>query len=302
MDSISEAPASEHRAREFDDWQIGTSSCPCPVETPVIDFGIVRPSLGRTVQRFLRITCVFASGLSGEAYEPCPDFAFSGPSRTFALAAGHSEQWGVVFTPGGTDVGDRTCTLNLDRTGTSSCPIVQCTATVRSTPGTAAPLTLAFPPTRIGESRDLTFTINSTSPISGTVSVPCSEFSVVGSPTYDLASGGSATFTIRYTPTTVGLASEHRFEWIGIARASGCTAPDMFHRPKRTRSPPWLWSGRRRRFLPRDRRPLGRKPPCVSSLPPIAKARLARENLQGGLEAALQVPLRLASAFPVTLR
>ena len=182
-----------------------TSSSPCFVETPVLDFGIVRPSLGKTVQRFLRITSVFSGGLSGEVYEPCPDFAFSGPSRTFALAAGHTEQWGVVFTPGGTDVGDRTCTLNLDRTGTSSCPIVQCTATVRSTPGTATPLTLAFPATRIGESRDLTFTINTTSPISGTVSVPCSEFSVVGLPTYNLASGGLATFTLRYTPTAVGL-------------------------------------------------------------------------------------------------
>jgi hypothetical protein len=37
------------------------------------------------------------------------------------------------------------------------------------------------------------------------VTVPCSEFAVVGSPSYSLGSGGQATFTIRYTPSAVGL-------------------------------------------------------------------------------------------------
>lgn len=182
-----------------------TSSSPCWVETPTIDFGIVRPGLGSTVRRFLRLTNVFGTSLSGEIYEPCSDFAFSGPSLAFGLGPGGSAQWEVVFTPGGMAVGDRTCALNLDRTGTSSCPLVQCSATVKSTAGTAAPLTLAFPATRVGESSQLTLTIRSDTPLSGTVSVPCPEFSVVGSPDYSIGAGGQATFTIRYTPTAVGL-------------------------------------------------------------------------------------------------
>ena len=180
-----------------------TSSSPCWVETPSIDFGIVNPGLGRTVRRILQITNVFGTVLSGELYEPCSDFAL--PHRTFSLGPGGSEQWSVVFTPGGTPVGERSCTLNLDRTGTSGCPIVECRAIVKSTAAMANPVSLAFPDTRLGQSSELTFTITATSAVSGTVSVPCSEFSVVGSPSYSLGSGGQATFTIRYTPTAVGL-------------------------------------------------------------------------------------------------
>jgi hypothetical protein len=180
------------------------SSSPCWVETPSIDFGIVRPGLGSAYQRLLRITSVYGQGLDGEVFSPCAGF-FSGPSGTFSIAPGGSTQWSVIFRPGGVPIGDTSCVINLDRTGTSGCPIVRCTATVKNTAGTTSPQVLAFPATQIGQSRDLALTISSSSPISGTVSVPCSEFTVVGSPSYSIPANGQATFTIRYTPTAVGL-------------------------------------------------------------------------------------------------
>jgi hypothetical protein len=183
-----------------------TSSSPCWVETPSIDFGIVRPNAQpRTVQRFLRMTSVYSAGLSGQVYSPCSDFRVS--VGAFALGPGQSSQSYVSLDiPGGTQqVGERSCTLNLDATGTSDCPIVQCSATIKNTAGTATPLGLAFPATPVGQTRDLTFTITSSSAISGTVTVPCPAFSVVGDASYNIAAGGQATFTVRYTPTAIGL-------------------------------------------------------------------------------------------------
>jgi len=183
-----------------------TSSSSCWVETPSINFGIVRPNAQpRTVQRFLRITSVYSTGLSGQVHSPCSDFRVS--AAAYSLPPGGSAQPIVFFDiPSGTQqAGDRSCTLNLDATGTSDCPIVPCSATIKFTAGTATPLTLAFPATPLGQSRDLTFTITSSSAISGTVTIPCPEFTVVGSPSYSIPAGGQATFTIRYAPTAVGL-------------------------------------------------------------------------------------------------
>jgi hypothetical protein len=65
---------------------------------------------------------------------------------------------------------------------------------------------LLFGSVTVGESSDLTFTIKNTGggALSGTVSETCDEFSIEGTAAYSLSAGDSATFTVRFSPTSVG--------------------------------------------------------------------------------------------------
>lgn len=65
---------------------------------------------------------------------------------------------------------------------------------------------LSFGAVNVGESLDLNFKLKNTGggTLTGTVSEACTDFSIVGSASYSLGAGDSATFTVRFTPGTVG--------------------------------------------------------------------------------------------------
>ena len=69
-----------------------------------------------------------------------------------------------------------------------------------------APATLDFGSVGVGQSVDLAFSITNSGggSLSGTVSVPCAEFAVIGNGTYVLGAGQQATFTIRFSPANAG--------------------------------------------------------------------------------------------------
>ena len=65
---------------------------------------------------------------------------------------------------------------------------------------------LSFGAVNVGESLDLNFKLKNTGggTLTGTVSEACTDFSIVGSASYSLGAGDSATFTVRFTPASVG--------------------------------------------------------------------------------------------------
>ena len=69
------------------------------------------------------------------------------------------------------------------------------------------PANLSFGSVVIGEFKDLDIVLENTGlfEISGTVDVPCDDFSLLDAdPTFLLAGGDSDTFTVRFAPTSIG--------------------------------------------------------------------------------------------------
>jgi hypothetical protein len=81
------------------------------------------------------------------------------------------------------------------------CPPCQCDLSCAVSPDS-----LAFGEVTIGEYSDLTFAIENIceDALAGTVSISCSDFSIVGDTLYDLSAGESAEFTVRFSPTEEG--------------------------------------------------------------------------------------------------
>jgi hypothetical protein len=65
---------------------------------------------------------------------------------------------------------------------------------------------LAFGSVSVGGSHDLTFKLTNTGggTLAGTVSEACADFAIVGTASYSLGAGDSATFTVRFSPASVG--------------------------------------------------------------------------------------------------
>jgi len=79
-----------------------------------------------------------------------------------------------------------------------------------STPIAARPILMDFGAVTLGQSADLPLTVwnNSASAVSGTIGLawvaglPCAEFQVVGSPSFSIPGGSTATLTLRFQPVT----------------------------------------------------------------------------------------------------
>ena len=69
------------------------------------------------------------------------------------------------------------------------------------------PSELSFGPVRVGDSRELSFRITSTTGLGGTVTSPCAEFSIVGNGSW--RSGAWTTIIVRYTPVDDGSDTCH---------------------------------------------------------------------------------------------
>jgi len=65
---------------------------------------------------------------------------------------------------------------------------------------------LSFGSVNVGENLDLNFKLKNTGggTLTGTVSEACADFSLVGNVSYSLGAGDSATFTVRFSPTSAG--------------------------------------------------------------------------------------------------
>lgn len=180
---------------------VGAAEPECELSVSSLDFGTVM--IGAEKETTFTITNTGGWWLGGLLDVSCPDVSIVGDPE-YWLGAEESATFTVRFAP--SSAGPLECTILQD---SDCCEDIPCTGE-----GVAGPIcdvdpdTLDFGYLAEGGTADLTFTIRNTLgwALSGTVSSPCTEFSIVGSADYNLDQGESATFTVRFTPLDVGPA------------------------------------------------------------------------------------------------
>jgi len=196
----------------------GTGQAPqadpqCAVSTDSLLFGTV--AVGQSATRTFTITNTGGGTLSGTVSESCASFTIVG-TTTYSLGAGQSATFTVRFSPAGEGV--RTCEIDA---GGGCDPL---TARGIGQAQQADPLcvvstdSLLFGTVVVGQNVTRTFTITNTGggTSSGTVSESCADFSIVGTATYSLGGGQSATFTVRFAPSSEGVQT------CAISTGGGC--------------------------------------------------------------------------------
>ncbi|MBI5836189.1 MAG: choice-of-anchor D domain-containing protein [Candidatus Eisenbacteria bacterium] len=192
----------------------------CQVSTATLNFGSV--TVGQTADRTFTITNTGGGTLTGTvATSGCSGFSVVGDA-TYSLGAGLNKIFTIRFAPtsAGKPVepqflkqlrrwigrpqgsGVQSCTV------TTGCSSVSATGTgVSAVVCAVLPTALNFGSVTVGQTSDRTFTItnNGGAAMSGTVSLSCANFSIVGSAAYNLSPGQAATITVRYAPTSVAV-------------------------------------------------------------------------------------------------
>jgi len=171
----------------------------CSVSTSDLSFGTV--AVGQNATRTFTITNAGGGTLSGSVSETCSDFSIVG-SATYALGAGQVATFTVRFEP--QSAGDQSCTI---ATG-STCGAV----TARGTGEVVAAscqldsTTIDFHDVTVGLTADrkVTVTNSGLGTLTGTLSESCADLSIVGTASYNLGAVQSATFTLRFAPTSTG--------------------------------------------------------------------------------------------------
>lgn len=175
----------------------------CVVEPASIDFGTV--TVGSPRDSTFTIRNAGGGTVAGDVSAACNDYATLSGGGAFSLSAGQSREVTVRFTP--SSVGASGCQVGLG----ALCAAVDLRGT-----GEAAPKCVVTPPSldfgtlSVGDSRDLSFTIENTGggTLAGTVSadIGCPpHFAIVsGGGDYALGAGESRAVTIRYQPASTG--------------------------------------------------------------------------------------------------
>jgi hypothetical protein len=180
----------------------------CAANEPVLDFGTA--AIGTEVYRSLVITNsgglgvtihpAFSSAefrlIGHEGLIPCP----SCPGGV-GISPGHPVTLTIRFLP-------RIPGVLLETLDLGACGTVELRALVTSgTDCVFSPNAVDFFTVALGSSRDMVFHMRNAGSVvlSGTLSLSCEDFQLVGDPAYTLQPGEDRTFTARFTPTTLGL-------------------------------------------------------------------------------------------------
>jgi len=196
----------------------------CDVSDSSLDFGTVM--LGSHADTTFTMTNAGGWWLAGGVFTNSPDFSIIGDFE-YSLAAGESATFAVRFAP--SLAGLDTCTIFLN---SDYCEDIACTGVGAAGPVCEVdPDTLDFGFLMLGGSADLTLTIRNIvgGTVSGAVSSPSAEFTIVGAAAYSLEQGDSATFTVRFAPASLGTRSCTIDTGSGICvdvAARGAGAPD----------------------------------------------------------------------------
>ncbi|MFZ1946296.1 MAG: choice-of-anchor D domain-containing protein [bacterium] len=181
---------------------VGAREPVCDMSATSLDFGTVM--IGNHKDETFTITNTGGWYLGGLVEPSCPDLSvIEADEEGFGLGADESVTFTARFSPSGE--GRQDCTIYLH---SEYCGDIACTGTGASGPVCEVePDTLDFGFAEAGGSVDLALTIRNTvgNTMTGAVSSPCSEFSIVGSAFYSIDQGDSATFTVRFTPATLGV-------------------------------------------------------------------------------------------------
>jgi hypothetical protein len=138
------------------------------------------------------------------------EFSFTPITLPVSIPVGNNVPFNITYTPG--TVGPVTGCINI----TSNAPVATQNLTGTGTPAPAPvlgvlPTTLTFGTQQVGTTSStqlVTISNTGTAPMTGvSVSSSNAEWTIVGSPTPTIAAGGNTTFTVAFTPTSVGAAS-----------------------------------------------------------------------------------------------
>ena len=180
----------------------GTPGAVCSVSPDSLDFGELL--VGETAELVFEIENEGGGTLSGSVQVECDEFSLLG-DPTYSLGPGASKQFTVQFHP--TTSGAPRCLL---ATGTlcDSLPLIG-SAVVPPT-CVVEPTELDFGPIDVGsaDTREFEVTNEGEGRLQGVVSASCADFTVErsggGDLEYDLGSGESALFEVRFEPTAEG--------------------------------------------------------------------------------------------------
>lgn len=172
----------------------------CAIDPPALDFGLV--TVNATKDLAVTITNTGGGTLSGTLSENCGDYSIVAGGGAYSLSAGQSRVVTVRFRP--LSVGAKPCTLG---TG-SACIGVPMNGTGDAPPNCVLePTNLAFGAVTLNTPSEKSFTMTNAGggTISGSVSSPCPDFTLVaGGGAYVLGAGQSRQVTVRFLPTQAG--------------------------------------------------------------------------------------------------
>jgi CheY-specific phosphatase CheX len=177
----------------------GPSDTECDVAPAALAFEV--DTIGESQSKQFRITNTGGGSLSGTVTEACPEFDIA-PPTSYNLGSGDDQTFIVTYTP--EDSGDDVC---LIQTGNALCGSVTCNADGPGQPlCDVSPVSLSFLVAGVGGSQSSQFMITNTGTgtLSGTVTSPDSEFSILSPVSYSLDEGQSQTFTVVYTSEDLG--------------------------------------------------------------------------------------------------
>lgn len=198
----------------------GPRAAACSLAVGALDFGTV--VVGSSADRSLQVFNVGGQPLAGSLTTSCPAFTVTG-SSSVSIPAGQSQSFNVRFSP--SSAGAAACSLIA-----GSCHIPLTGNAVDPPPPphcVVHPASLDFGIVVIGQSADRTLTVTNDGGgnLPGNVSAGCSGFVIVGNPVFNLGAGQSATFTVRFIPSSSAAPARSR---VGRAtplgsRAQSCT-------------------------------------------------------------------------------
>jgi hypothetical protein len=172
----------------------------CQVDPTSLDFDSVQ--VGAFFDTTFVIMNIGTDPLVGSVSAPCPHYSIV-KGGAYNLSAGEKDTVAVRFQP--TTLGLQNCTIE---TGDLLCSDVFCAGTGIVLPTTCGvqPDNLVFGVVNVGSVKDTTFVITNTGGgfLIGSVSEPCSLYSIVSGGAYNLGPGLSDTVTVRFAPASVG--------------------------------------------------------------------------------------------------
>ena len=177
---------------------LGELAASCEVAPTALSFGTV--VVGQTADRTFTITNTGGQILGGSVTLSCPAYSVVGAS-SYSLTGGEAATFTVRFAP--STAGEHSCTIE---TGTGCASVGASGLGELAASCEVEPTTLSFGTVLVGQSTDRTFTITNTGgqTLSGSVTLSCAAYSVVGASSYSLTAGQSADITVRFEPTEAG--------------------------------------------------------------------------------------------------
>jgi hypothetical protein len=172
-----------------------TPSSTCSLSATALSFGTV--TAGSSAERSFTLANTGGGTLSGTVSVPAGPFSLVG-SPTYSLSAGQSVIEAVRYT--WQQAGAASATVS------TGCGNVACSADGGPSPCGVNPTSLSFGTVRVGDSRDLSFSVNNSGSTAfiATAQETCADFSFVGSSSWYVNPGTTAEFTLRFTPTRGG--------------------------------------------------------------------------------------------------